>query len=74
VSTVYSPLLLYTVVVFLQRMLALLFNLCVVHFFVSINDDDDDDDLLVIYESAQQNKDYYETMCHLCQVLCTCVG
>ena len=36
VSTVYSLLLLYTVVVFLWRMLALLFNLCVVHFFVSI--------------------------------------
>ena len=31
-------------------------------------------DLLVIYESAQQNKDYYETMCHLCQVVCICVG
>ena len=44
VSTVYSPLLLYTVVVFVRRMLALLFNLCVVHFFcVSINDDDDDE-------------------------------
>ena len=48
VSTVYSPLLLYTVVVFLRRMLAFLFNLCVVHFFMSINDDDDDDDLTVV--------------------------
>ena len=42
VSTVYSLLLLYTVVVFLRRMLAFYSNLCVVHFFVSINDDDDD--------------------------------
>ena len=30
-------------------------------------------DLLVTYESTQQNKDYYETMCHLCQVVCICV-
>jgi len=48
VSAVYSLLLLlYTVVVFLRRMLAFLFNLCVIHFFVSINDDDDDDDDMV---------------------------
>jgi len=23
-----------------------------------------------MYESAQQNKVYYETMCHLCQAVC----
>jgi len=42
--TVYSPLLLYTVL-FLRHMLVFYSNLCIVHFFVSINDDDDDDEI-----------------------------